>query len=375
MNRDAISSANAPVDGDARTVAPIVAADTAPVLVILIDHHLGNTVLALSVAAALNEYFEQPIELVVDERWAPLAERMVGIGAVHAYPKQRDDRRRKQANVGALTRLFTRLMRRRYRAVIDATSGVRSTTLCLATLSPTRIGLGDGRRAWSYTHKLTPPEDAHAYDRYATLLRTVGRTDKPEPMRLPASDASHRRISATLAEAFGHDDTDRPLIVMHPSAGKDYRRWPPERFAAVADGLAREANARIVIIGTPAERDLGEQIRSHMHQPDAAAYLALPVLDLLALFERAALLVSNESGPTHLAATTDLPIVTIFGPTLERLWRPIRDTNLTTLRGADCHPGCGKRVCAADPSNRCLMDLTAEHVLTAARRALTPATP
>ncbi len=291
-----------------------------------------------------------------------LVERLPGVGRVYAYPMQRDDQRRKQAHLGRLLRLFFTLFARRYHAVIDLTGGIRSTTLCLCTASFKRIGLADGRRAWSYSHRIDDEHGAHAYERYALILHAIGRTDLPAPVYLAANDESRTRVSAALAGAFGETlAPDQPLVVMHPSAGKAYRCWPPERFAAVADGLARQRNARTVIIGTPAEQEVGDRIRSAMTQPEAARYLAMPVADLLALFERCAVMVSNESGPTHLAAATDLPIVTIFGPTPEDAWRPIRLEKTVTLRGADCDPRCGKRKCFAD--HRCLIDLPVERVL------------
>ena len=107
------------------------------------------------------------------------------------------------------------------------------------------------------------------------------------------------------------------------------------------------------------------RIRAAMRRPDHATCLRLSLTRLVALFDRAAVLVSNESGPTHLSTTTDVPIVTIFGPAKESRWRPVRDRDVTVLRGADCDPACRWQSCAA--GLRCLLATTSDDVLDAAR--------
>lgn len=357
------------------TAEAVLRPEAGRVLVVLMDHHLGNLVLSLPIARALATYFANPVDVVVDARWAPLVAQLPNVGRLYHYPARRKDWLGRMKTAGRVVGLWSSLFARRYRAVVDLTGHIRGTGLCLATGARTRVGLSSSRRAWVYTHRYDRPADGHMYDCYAALLRCIGRTERPEPIRLTASPESHRRVAAALDDAFpkaappassegeaeAGAEVAAPIVVVHPSAGKVFRRWPTERFAAVADELIERTGARVVIIGTPGERELGEQIRMRMRHPAAAAYLALPVVDLLALYERAAVIVSNESGPTHLAATTELPIVTIFGPTREAHWRPLRDERTVLLRGAECDPGCGRRVCVAE--HRCLQALSTRCVL------------
>jgi ADP-heptose:LPS heptosyltransferase len=156
--------------------------------------------------------------------------------------------------------------------------------------------------------------------------------------------------------------------VIHPGAGKEYRQWPADRFAAVADELVRRRAMNICIIGGAGDQPLMDQIIAAMAHRAAAFSLVLPIQQLLALMERATILLSNESGPTHLAAATELPIATIFGPSKEQVWRPIRRENMLVLRGEECDPRCGKRRCYAD--RKCLMALTPAMMLAAAEQLL-----
>jgi ADP-heptose:LPS heptosyltransferase len=200
------------------------------------------------------------------------------------------------------------------------------------------------------------------FHRYARLLECTGREDPPARLRMAPSPATCRELDEILRDRLPSRDV--PLAVMHPGAGYDFRRWPEERFAAVADGLAERWGVHTCLVGGPAEAGLMDRVRQTMRRPDHAVCLRLSLTHLVALFERAALLVSNESGPTHLATTTDVPIVTIFGPAKESRWRPVRDHDVTVLRGADCDPACRWQSCAV--GLRCLLATTADDVLSAA---------
>ncbi|MEM6314639.1 MAG: glycosyltransferase family 9 protein, partial [Planctomycetota bacterium] len=154
---------------------------------------------------------------------------------------------------------------------------------------------------------------------------------------------------------------DGPFVVIHPCAGKAYREWPADRFAAVAAGLHEAHGLACVVIGTTGDRATVDALFAALPDAVPRSFVTVKPADLVAVFERAALLLSNESGPTHIAAATDVPIVTIFGPTPEARWRPIRDDGIAVLRGGDCDLACGRRQCVV--GNRCLRELSAEVVL------------
>ena len=152
-------------------------------------------------------------------------------------------------------------------------------------------------------------------------------------------------------------------LVVHANAGKSFREWPAERFAAVARRLGRP----VAVVGGPGDRPTFEAIRGGLAGLHAE-FLSPDVPGLIGLFRRAGLLLCNESGPMHVAALTACPIAAIYGPTAEALWRPHRREGVMTLRGSDCDPRCGKRVCHA--GNRCLTALSIEAVTAACRRLL-----
>ena len=116
-----------------------------------------------------------------------------------------------------------------------------------------------------------------------------------------------------------------PLIGLHPGARDPARRWPAERFAALADALVERHGARIVLTGDAGEREIVAAVRGAMR----GAALDLTGRTGLGLFAatvaRLDLLVTNDTGASHLAAAARTPSVVLFGPTSPEHWGPPAD--------------------------------------------------
>jgi ADP-heptose:LPS heptosyltransferase len=117
---------------------------------------------------------------------------------------------------------------------------------------------------------------------------------------------------ADLAEAHALVGTpDRPRAAIHPGATDSRRRWPTDRFAAVADRLVGDGY-EVVVTGTPAERELVEQVQAIAQVPVRPLVGALSLGGLGGLYTECAVVVSNDTGPVHLAAAVGTPTVGIF---------------------------------------------------------------
>jgi ADP-heptose:LPS heptosyltransferase len=123
----------------------------------------------------------------------------------------------------------------------------------------------------------------------------------------------------------------------------------------------------VFLIGSEKDRPFLEEVHEMMGETQHAHLFIEPLDLLVALFNRASILVSNESGPTHLAAATDVPIVTVMGPTNESCWGPLRKDRLTILRGPKCEE-CLWRDCTLDV--RCVKAVRVMDVLDAVASVL-----
>jgi heptosyltransferase-2 len=133
-----------------------------------------------------------------------------------------------------------------------------------------------------------------------------------------------------------------PLIAVHPGASCRSKRWPAERFAAVADRLAERFGAKIVVVTGPDEVQVGKELVSRMRAPALCAFGLFSPSELAGLLAQVRLLISNDSGPVHLASAVGTPVVAIFGrwggglsPTR---WGPTDPKSIVLHQDVGCRP-------------------------------------
>ena len=235
--------------------------------------------------------------------------------------------------------LAWRLRRRAYDLAIDMHGGPRAAWLTWASGAPSRIGYRIKGRSWMYTTVVDRSPDLaprHSVVNQWDLLRTLG-VGECDPGRDAVEMAEEPRAAAAVEDrlAGAAIDATHPLVLIHVSAGNLFRRWPAEAF-----------------------EDLSLQ-------------------GLRALTERAALFIGGDSGPMHIAATTTVPIVALYGPTLparSEPWRPGPDRTVAMeIHGLPCRP-CDQRVCAPG-DYRCLGQISPAAVIEAAARLMATTTP
>ncbi|MCG3179159.1 MAG: Lipopolysaccharide heptosyltransferase 1 [Phycisphaerae bacterium] len=215
-----------------------------------------------------------------------------------------------------LVRWLWGLAERRFDLVVDLQGLFRSGFFSLVSLARRRYGPAGAREfGWLfYNHRIGSNGQArHAVERNYRFAASLGFAHVPPRFELPISDES-RRAAAELLAGAGVGAGGR-FAALAPGASYGSKRWPAERFAALADHLADRHGIGSVLIGAPGERTVCEAVRSAARCGPADLSGATSVAVMIALLERAAVVVSNDSGPMHIAAALGRPLVAIFGPT------------------------------------------------------------
>lgn len=232
------------------------------------------------------------------------------------------------SGLASLPELLGNLWSRRFQTAVDFTSPAYK-WISLAAGVPTRTYMKFDPLWW-----LVPGDHArwratHATQLYFECARELdlpawSQVDRRPRLVLP--DAAHDEAGAFLRGHGLMGEADL-IVGLHPGgAGLSGRkRWPAERFAAVADELARRWGARVVLLGGPDEMHLVAQVAGCMrHRPTRAAG-ALSLLGSIALIARCGLFVGNDSSLLHAAAAVGTPYVGIFGPTCLANFQPVPD--------------------------------------------------
>jgi len=309
--------------------------------------------------------------------------------AVVAHNPHIDDvivapRRRGPMQLAADLALGLRLRARRYDLAIDFHGGPRSSLLTWLSGAKVRLGYDIVARGWMYTQRVARPRELrprHSVENQWDLLAALGITPPDRavfPVEMVAAPGTAAGIAERLARA-GVTEADR-LVVIHVSAGNPFRRWPTAAFAALVAMLAaKDPRRRVIVTSGPSESEAAalviEWARTLLVAGDADRVLScgeFSLDELRALLDRAALYIGGDSGPLHVAATTRVPIVGLYGPTLPERSAPWRAPNLIAeavdVSDLPCRP-CDQRVC--EPGDfRCLTWIRPEQVADAAERAL-----
>ncbi len=240
-----------------------------------------------------------------------------------------------------LRHLFRGLRNESYDVVIDLQGLLRSGLMTGATRAPMRIGFKEAREGsvLFYTHTVEGGRQIHAVDRYLKIAAAIGCDTAEVRFPLPAvgdTDAT-RRIKSGGAYA-----------VLVPGARKEANQWPAERYGELAARLP----LRTLIVGAASEGNKAEKIAARSGGKAQSLAGKTDLRELMAILRDAKFVVSNDTGPMHIAAAYRVPVVAIFGPANPLRTGPYGAKHRVVRADVPCAP-CYKRRCA----NRICMDV------------------
>ncbi|HET6778098.1 MAG TPA: lipopolysaccharide heptosyltransferase II [Gemmatimonadales bacterium] len=315
---------------------------------------LGDVVLTTPLISALAER-HGPVDVVTTPAAASLLETHPAVRSVLRYDKQGRD-----GGVSGLWKLSRKLRAHRYSVVYLPHRSFRSAVLALLSQAGDRIGFGGTAASLSYTRRIRRPEGCHEVER---LLALSPGPSHSAPVSLGLTSDDHRDAERWLerhAIAPG-------FVALAPGSIWGTKRWP--YYAELVKRLARPC----VVIGSAADCDLADSIVTACPTRAVSAAGALGLRAAAALISRAAVLVTNDSAPLHLATAVGTPVVAVFGPTIPAFgFGPRRPGDLTL--GVDqlpCRP-CSKHGPEKCPlgHHRCMRDLSVETVAEAVTAVL-----
>jgi len=253
-------------------------------------------------------------------------------------------------------------------------------TALVASLArvPLRIGYAtDGRQAL-LTHPLALPEwrdSKHEVFYYLKIIAELEWLLKHEQTfldtqpdgSLEVSEARKSHARDFLRERGVGDG--KLLVALCPgSINSRAKRWPAERYAALADRLIDELGAQVLLVGSNAEAEVSLAVSRQMHNRPLTLTGQTDLAELVATLSQVDLLVTNDTGPAHIASALGRPTLVIFGPTNPLTTRPFSPFGEIVREPPDCAP-CMLRDCPID--HRCMTAITPADVFERARTLLT----
>jgi lipopolysaccharide heptosyltransferase II len=281
--------------------------------------------------------------------------------------------------IGKLLMLLHQVRRERFEVMLDYSLDHRYALIALLLGIKKRIGFNYRGRGRFLTHRIemSSYQDSHMVEYYLRLLNVTGIRPSDSRLSLPLNDGDTARGRHMLTRLGA--DMRKPLVGIAGGAGASWGRdaglkhWPSVKFAQLADRIAGELNAQIVLLGDASERSIAEVITGMMkHRPvDLVGKTSLE--ELVAVIGCLRCLVTNDGGPLHLAVALGVRTVSIFGPVDEKVYGPYPAAGHAVIHAdMECRP-CYRnfKMPPCERDRACVRSIGTQEVFEAVRRLLT----
>jgi|SRR5271169_766962 len=316
---------------------------------------LGDIIHSLPVLLALWETFPHAkIHWVIAKGFEEILEHHPMVAKLLIINKDQWKRKGKISDTLLEMRTLLRdLKKESYDLVIDLQGLLRSGLIAYATGAPVRIGFNEAREGGNlfYTHKVEGGGNIHAVDRYLKIACTLGCDSQGVWFPLPLIKESEniKKLKKVLGK----------YAVLIPGARWKTKRWPKERFGSLASML----NMKSVVVGSPSDATIAHYIQTESKGKTLSMAGKTDLKELISIIRGASYVISNDSGPMHIAAALGIPVIALFGPTNPVRTGPYGGKHVIITPDIPCAP-CYKKKCK---DIRCMSGISVEVVYNAVK--------
>jgi heptosyltransferase II len=349
-------------------------------ILIVQPNWVGDAVMATPMLRTLRQRFpEAHISYLMRRYVKPIYSGMPWADQLITY---RTGRTKAKAGKGQFLDLAARLRAAKFDTAVLLTNSFRSALVCKMAGIDRVIGYERDGRGFLLSDRLLPPKDRGKYvptpivKYYMGIAQYLGAGSRNLRMELFITESERREAQQVLQNAGVDLTIDRPaasgnppVILLNPGAQYGSAKcWLPEYFAELADRLMDELGATVLLSSAPREKQIVESIKRQMRRaPVDLAKAGLSLGSLKEIVRRSDLMITNDTGPRHIAAAFDVPVVTLFGPTHPEWTEIFFEKEHKAAVKVFCGP-CQKKTCPLD--HRCMTRLTPGMVYDAALRLL-----
>ena len=327
---------------------------------------LGDIVQSLPLLPVLRERFpEATISWVVNHEFSGLLEEHPQLHELFHFHRR--------GTAGQHLQLLQELRQRQFDVVFDLQGLMRSGVMTAATGAPLRIGLETSREGASLACHLTIPgtsKSTAAFRRYWRIAEELGLGDREPQTIVQTSEADRGWAAASLSSLAG------PVLAIHPGARWMTKRWPIEKFAVVAHKAMRQFGFSVVILGSKNEMPVADELQTLLHGfVSRKTVLNLTgqttLKQLAALMSAVDVVLTNDSGPMHLAAGLGTSVLGVFTCTSPTISGPPGEQHELVATQVSCAASYKKTCPHSGSTHQCCMDeLSTERVCAALVRLI-----
>jgi heptosyltransferase-2 len=318
---------------------------------------VGDAVMAIPAMKAVREHFRDAEITVLVRPWvAGLFTSASFVDRVWSEPKP--------SSLWDWTRIARAIRTGGFELALLLPNSFESALMMFLAGVPQRIGYATDARSWMLTDSIKPVDKArHQSHYYLDLVKMVAAGSAQPSIEITAA-LEERSEARRLLQTEGIPP-GAPFLVLNPGAAYgSAKRWYADRFARVADTLSRELQLSVALIGSEGEREVAEEVCTGITSRTAVLNGKTSLEILIGVLAESSLMITNDSGPMHIAAALGVPTVAVFGSTDETATGPCGPRTRIVKHAVECSP-CLLRECPID--HRCMTGVTVDDVCRAAR--------
>lgn len=328
--------------------------------------NLGDVVLTTSAIALLKKAYPQAkITMLVKPVVREAVENNPVVDEVMVFQYKAKDN-----SLGKMLSMVSDIKSRHFDLSISFDRKLRPALLCWLAGIPVRVGPDKvfddkpSKVTWLYTHVMHISHDLNATlqaETYQTIVREfTGLTEHAEPVFARITDEAQKKAAELLARL----PQAEKRIALCVKGTFELKTWPKEYFVQVVEALAQRYNASFFIVGAPGDKEYADEVIAAMHQPVMNFCGETSLVDLAAIISKSDLLITVDTGATHIAAATGVKMVTMYGCTSPDRWHPInKNARVLTSREHCCPCTVRAEACPSNPRPACLWNITPEQIL------------
>lgn len=331
---------------------------------------IGDVIHTLPALNALREHWPNArITWLVEEEAAELVSGHPALDRVLVSRRKRWARGLKSGqwrnHLKAVNSFIRDLRDTHYDMIFDFQAALKGAMLIAPAHGRKKIGFGPGMQHQEHSYLVLNTRvpmvsmEIHALERGLLLLEAMGVPYGKIVYNLPITPTARQQAARLLAGHTSHRNGIQ--VAINPVAKWETKLWLAERFANLADRLVEEHHAAIFFTGGPEDGTEIETIQSMMRHSSANLAGRTTLIELAAVYEQMECVISTDTGPMHIAAAVEKPVVALFGPTSPQRTGPYGTQHRVVCAAVQCRP-CFKRSC---DSGGCMLEISVSDVMNA----------
>lgn len=325
---------------------------------------LGDSVLTTPLIKALKTiYPHAAVDFCVRPEYVSLFEGLSFINEVIPF-----DKRNTESGFSGLISFTKKIRAKKYDLLVSAHKSIRSTFMAAFSGAGKTIGFSESSLSTMYDEGVHRDMSIHEAERNLMLLAPLNAYEQ----LFQAKDAGGKLATYTdselLAKAaayFKEIAGDKKLIGINPGSVWETKKWPAERFAHIIDNIQNKGYA-CVVVGGPSDKETVDKVKQHCKTEFIDLCGKTSLRELPSYIKQFSMMITNDSGPMHIAVSQEVPCIALFGPTISELGFTPYDTTSIVMENHQiiCRP-CGLhggKVCK-EKHFRCMNDITEYEVM------------